>query len=284
MLGSGPPGGSWHRMDANLRTLSLSAWMSLPGLDFNTWIAARELDASNEHNSNNNTINTTSDINKQFKVNPNCNNKSNQKSNENIWWRCFSNLQHRNANNKLMTMVDKMDAKCEPSAIEVKLNDENRVSAQILQTPVPRRVLSVRRQVSREVQTRALVSDVAQYYENYVNKMNLERYFQNNTIVTCVKPITSSTNKHVRWLVRGIHVNTGTLFAYFCQNVVLANGASDLANRLGVGGEGSNEWVKHDLPALVSVLEQVPDTERTSKSRNIAHIDFGKPENEQFFV
>lgn len=265
MLGSGPPGGSWHRMDANLRTLSLSAWMSLPGLDFNTWIAARELDASNEHNHNDN---TTSDFNKQFKVNPNCNNRTNHKSNENILWRCFSNLQHRNANNKLMTMVDKMDVTYGSNAIEVKLNDGNRVNTQLLQTPVPRRVLSVRRQVSREVQTRALVSDVAQYYENYVKKMNLERYFRNNTIVTCVKPITSSTNKHVRWLVRGIHVNTGTLFAYFCQNVVLANGASDLANRLGVSGEGSNEWVKHDLPALASVLEQVPDIERTSKFRH----------------
>lgn len=248
MLGSGPPGGSWHRMDANLRTLSLSAWMSLPGMDFNTWIAARELDANNE-------IKTTSEL-KQVKMKPNCSTKCS----ENIWWRCFSNFNQRHPTHKLMG--EKIDGKHEPSAIEVQLNDGNEIRTQILETPVPRRVLSVRRQVSPEVQTRALVSDVAQYYENYVKKMNLERYFQNNTIVTCVKPFTSATNKQIRWLVRGIHAN-GTLFAYFCQNVVLANGASDLANRLGVSGEGSNEWIKHDLPALVSVLEQVPDSQRS---------------------
>lgn len=37
VLGKGKPGGSWHRMDPNLRTLSLSAWMSLPGLNFDDW-------------------------------------------------------------------------------------------------------------------------------------------------------------------------------------------------------------------------------------------------------
>lgn len=245
-------------MDPNLRTLSLSAWMSLPGLDFNTWNATRELDANNENK-------TTSDNNK-LKTKPNCYNRSN----ENIWWRCFSNFNNRNANNKLICDINDMKS-VEPHEVEIRLYNEHQVGAQLLQTPVPRRVLSVRRQVSREVQTRALVSDVAQYYENYVKKMNLERYFHNNTLVTCVKPITSAANKHVRWLVRGIQSN-GTLFAYFCQNVVLANGASDLANRLGISGEGSNEWVKHDLPALVSVLEEVPDTERSSKFGNRPHL------------
>lgn len=250
-MGTGAPGGSWHRMDPNLRTLSLSAWMSLPGLDFNTWTAKRSLDLAN--------ANKTMTETKQFKKKPNC-----TRTNENIWWRCFSN-----ANNRNLAIGEKIDVKAqpkiEPHDIQVQLcNDQ--VNTQLVQTPVPRRVLSVRRQVSREVQTRALVADVAQYYENYVKEMNLERYFHNNTMVTCVKPISSSSNKHARWLVRGIQAN-GTVFAYTCQNVVLANGASDLANRLGVSGEGSNEWIKHDLPALDTVLEQIPDTERSSKSR-----------------
>jgi hypothetical protein len=37
VLGKGKPGGSWHRMDPALRTLSLSAWMSLPNLNFDDW-------------------------------------------------------------------------------------------------------------------------------------------------------------------------------------------------------------------------------------------------------
>lgn len=34
MLGKGPPGGSWHRMDPYILTLSLGAWMKLPGSPF----------------------------------------------------------------------------------------------------------------------------------------------------------------------------------------------------------------------------------------------------------
>lgn len=267
VLGTGPPGGSWHRMDPNLRTLSLAAWMSLPGLDFNTWISKRHLDAANEQYNNNK---MASEI-KQLKRKPYCNHQ-NHKVNENNWWRCFSNNRCNNCNNfnqfisERNDISSKVQSKTHINDVEVKLNNDNIVNTQLVLTPVPRRVLSVRRQVSREVQTRALVSDVAQYYENYVKQMNLERYFHNNTLVTSVKPITSSTNRNVRWLVRGIHTN-GTLFAYTCQNIVLANGASDLANRLGVSGEGSIDWIKHDLPALVSVLEQIPDTERTSKCK-----------------
>lgn len=257
VLGTGTPGGSWHKMDPNLRTLSLAAWMSLPGLDFNTWNAKRQLNAAIHQKDQIVEI-------KQAKKKYNCSNKTY----ENNWWRCFSSNNHNN-NTRLICDKNEVSAntksqpKAEPNDIEVKLSNDNTVNTELVRTPVPRRVLSFRRQVSREVQTRALVSDVAQYYENYVKEMNLERFFHNNTLVTCVKPILSSTNKHVRWLVRGIQAN-GTLFAYTCQNIVLANGASDLANRLGVSGEGSNEWVKHDLPALLTVLEQIPDVERPS--------------------
>lgn len=34
VLGKGPPGGSWHKMDPNILTLSLGSWMSLPGLPY----------------------------------------------------------------------------------------------------------------------------------------------------------------------------------------------------------------------------------------------------------
>lgn len=42
VLGRGKPGGSWHRMEPNLRTLSLSAWMSLPNLNFDDWLRQRD--------------------------------------------------------------------------------------------------------------------------------------------------------------------------------------------------------------------------------------------------
>lgn len=43
VLGKGEPGGSWHRMDKNLRTLSLSAWMSLPNLNYDDWLQKKSL-------------------------------------------------------------------------------------------------------------------------------------------------------------------------------------------------------------------------------------------------
>ncbi|XP_044744998.1 oxidative stress-induced growth inhibitor 1-like [Coccinella septempunctata] len=36
VLGKGLPGGSWHKMDPQILTLSLGSWMSLPGLPFNS--------------------------------------------------------------------------------------------------------------------------------------------------------------------------------------------------------------------------------------------------------
>lgn len=241
--------------------------MSLPGLDFNTWMAKRALDGNSE-----NKLVTESKQLKSKSINQN-------KSTELSWWRCF-NRQPVGEKNDLSSNTKNQT---ETNQIETKLNNENRVYTDLVQTPVPRRELSVRRQVSREVQTRALVSDVAQYYENFVKEMNLERFFHNNTLVTCVKPITSPSNKNVRWLVRGIQGN-GSHFAYVCRNVVLANGASDLANRLGVSGEGSNEWVKHDLPALVSVLEQIPDKERTSELLILYHISFAYKNHNKILI
>lgn len=199
-------------------------------------------------------------------------NSGQNKNGDSNWWRCFSGSGNNNNHNNNCTIQNTNkqhteNVNAQPNALQVKLQTDNgttMVTTELVHTPVPRRVLSVRRQVSREVQTRALVCDVAQYYESYVNEMNLQRYFQNNTIVTCVKPFVSAANKHVRWLVRGIH-GDGARFAYCCRNVILANGAADLANRLGVNGEGSQDWVKHDLTALESILEQVPDDERPSE-------------------
>lgn len=34
VLGRGPPGGSWHRIDPDVLTLSLGSWMGLPGIPF----------------------------------------------------------------------------------------------------------------------------------------------------------------------------------------------------------------------------------------------------------
>lgn len=238
VLGHGPPGGSWHRMDPNLRTLSLSSWMSLPGLEFNTWL---------------NSFDSKDDAKTECCLEA-------QQCNQSKFKRITKNGQRKQSQQK--HQHQQSDAKrATMKAVEVKLRADSTISTEIAQIPLPRRVLSVRRQESREVQTRALAKMVAQYYECYVKEMNLQRFFHENTFVTSVRPHTNPTNRKVRWLVKGIQSN-GLPFAYQCRNVVLANGASDLANRLGVSGEDSNDWISHDLPAMISALEQIPDTRR----------------------
>lgn len=267
-MGKGEPGGSWHRMDPNLRTLSLSSWMSLPGFDFHKWDKKQrakllhtinQQDRKSQRTDQSTQIKSTSLTNNHELCNSCKLSDGSQKTN------CLNNRSKKNGIPKLhtKTQLDRILT----IGIQIKLHKDSTVSNQIAPNQLPRRLLSVKRKTSREVQTRALVSSVAAYYENYVKEMNLERYFRNNTIVTAIKPIHNGIgiHKNDRWLVNGINSN-GKSFTYICRNVVLANGASDLANRLGLRGENLvSSWIKHDLPQLESALGLVPEAERSSK-------------------
>lgn len=60
--------------------------------------------------------------------------------------------------------------------------------------------------------------------------------------------------------------SNGKPVSYACKSVVLANGASDLANRLGLRGESAGlPWIKHELPELEVALENLTSRERQSK-------------------
>ncbi|XP_033126071.1 oxidative stress-induced growth inhibitor 1-like [Anneissia japonica] len=123
---------------------------------------------------------------------------------------------------------------------------------------------------------RANVSEVAQYYTEYVRKMNLGDNFYSNVKVTSVKKLTgmrviNSENgepeiacRRCRRLegenmfeVKGIarHNDLGTEepFCIFTPNVVLATGTSDDPNRLFVPGEDLN-YVSHNLKKLEEAI------------------------------
>lgn len=60
-------------------------------------------------------------------------------------------------------------------------------------------------------------------------------------------------------------VSTGKTFSYCCKNVVLANGVSDLPNRMGLKAESMEiPWIKHELPQLEKSLEELNVRERAS--------------------
>lgn len=57
---------------------------------------------------------------------------------------------------------------------------------------------------------------------------------------------------------------TNKPFTYVSRYLILANGASDLANRLGVRGEGlSMPWVKYELPHLENTLGKLNESARS---------------------
>ncbi|KAL5288192.1 OSGIN2 family protein [Megaselia abdita] len=235
VIGKGPPGGTWHKMDPNVRTLSLASWMSLPGYSYGDW----ENDQMRRRCS-------------EQKFTSGCKECS-------VIHETYNNEDSHNNNDS------EPDALCCKCTSTLKETEE---PLKPLITIPPRRNLSLKRQVSKEVQTRALVSRVAKYYEDYVDKMLLDKYFLNNANVTFIAPLHESVAQQgkfprARWIVAGINEVTSRPFYYVCRNIVLANGVSDLPNRLGIKGEQMNvHWVKHELPELEKTLERIPEKER----------------------
>ncbi|XP_065086342.1 oxidative stress-induced growth inhibitor 1-like [Ochlerotatus camptorhynchus] len=305
VLGRGPPGGSWHRMDPNLRTLSLAAWMSLPGLSFSEWekkhpptIDPAELSIngsplSNNHHpylppvgteegvkilkSNNHhgaSINRNRKIligSSSISANPTFNDSCDKCSELNREQQKVPLLCNRcriNSSNNNNSATQNQNNLRQQNSIAY---EERNGKVNIKLYP-PRRNLSLKRQLSKEVETRALISRVAQYYESYVDEMNLSKYFMNDTIVTTVLPLDFSAVstpvperlRNGRWIISGFDRITNKQFTVVCRNLVMANGASDLANRLGVKGEGLEmPWVKYELPQLEHALEKIDDEARS---------------------
>lgn len=127
-------------------------------------------------------------------------------------------------------------------------------------------------------QSRVTMHDVRNYYRDYVNQKNLDKYLLNNATVTSVRRIcpnklfptngyngcgggeakpdstngSSLASNCFLWEVSGLidkrdrkkassltHKGDLMEFRYFCKHLVLANGAADLHNELKVRGENT---------------------------------------------
>lgn len=67
-------------------------------------------------------------------------------------------------------------------------------------------------------------------------------------------------------------------FIIGCRKVVLANGGSDLVNRLGVRGENKSlSWLKYELPLLETAIENVAAEQKskTKVKRCVSSSDIG---------
>lgn len=72
-----------------------------------------------------------------------------------------------------------------------------------------------------------------------------------------MKKLDLNTQTKPRWLIEGYDARTKTPVTYTCDKLVLANGTSDLPNRLAVSAEGKNDpsWLLHDLKSLEIELD-----------------------------
>lgn len=211
-------------MDPNLRTLSLSNWMSLPGYDFSHWEATHPANStpplppktpipenriltghdSIVHQSIGMThAQTLLSVKESQQQQPQCrlcldNNCTTGKD------RAPRSHPHRPNRSRTTSLSEKMETN--HTSLGSDLNNIKPDQDLSSNFRLPRRNLTIQRQVSKEVQTRALVSRVAEYYESYVQEMDLAKHFVNDTIVTSVQPIMcegSKRHQQIRWVVRG---------------------------------------------------------------------------------
>ncbi|XP_035679213.1 oxidative stress-induced growth inhibitor 1-like isoform X2 [Branchiostoma floridae] len=127
-------------------------------------------------------------------------------------------------------------------------------------------------------QDRAYVSDVAQYYSDYVKHMGLESNFLVGSTVTSVRRLVvdcafinqesgeqeASCQLHRpeccrmnMWEVRGV-LQVGDLqqpFCYHAPHVVMATGTTDIPNRLDLTtGDGDDQVIVHDLREIEKAI------------------------------
>lgn len=204
VIGRGPAGGSWHRMDPNLRTLSLAAWMGLPGLDFNEWDAKQT--AADEAVAGAAPVTNSNLADGCLKC------EALRAGGKSVMAlsKCRCSAAQKKASNKENGRVGKGASPGKGGAKKGNSPEKTKGTTTIeIGGSVPRRNLSLKRLMSKEVETRALISRVAQYYENYVIEMGLEKYFMNNAIVTCVWPIRMCFDnfngkfRKAKWFVSG---------------------------------------------------------------------------------
>ncbi|CAH1270650.1 OSGIN2 [Branchiostoma lanceolatum] len=126
-------------------------------------------------------------------------------------------------------------------------------------------------------QDRAYMSDVAQYYSDYVKHMGLEKNFLVGSTVTSVRRLVvdcafinqesgeqeASCQLHRpeccrmnMWEVRGV-LQVGDLeqpFCYHAPHVVMATGTTDIPNRLDLKGDVDNGVIVHDLREIEKAI------------------------------
>lgn len=277
MLGKGPPGGSWHKMDPYILTLSLGSWMALPGLPFHSrdsgekrafacnvakyYMQYAEKMELGKYFRNSVFVASVECINQ----NPNlCQGYAERsrprKIDDDVMPRvevaspeiegnfeeyktCFIS----NAINCLMLRGNRKKSRCKRPREKMFDNSPTRKIREIMKSdngPFPSCTFS-QPEKKRSISLCCDSNNVCDsQYSRSLNERNTDPYALRNScsldFANKRVPFSfncSSSEAEAKWVVNAFDTETGEKITYKCKYLVLANGGNDLPNRLEISKE-----------------------------------------------
>ncbi|XP_044264390.1 oxidative stress-induced growth inhibitor 2-like [Tribolium madens] len=241
VLGKGPPGGSWHKMDPYILTLSLGTWMALPGLPFHSRDSGEK--RAFACNVANYYVQYVKEMNlsRYFINNAIATNIAPLKGTR----------KEREAIERLTENLDRIN-QSKPCRLSDALNYLlsrghrkrccKRPREGLCQGQSPDRKRELRRDRSVSLSCDSISCDSSS------DSFSLE--LKNARVPFRITPVCDPEQKS-NWVVETRNVESGETTIYHCKYLVLANGASDLPNRLEFSKvKPDPEWLFHDLRSL----------------------------------
>lgn len=267
VLGKGPPGGAWHQMDPYILTLSLGAWMALPGLAFLSRdcgekrayacnVAKYYVQYVNAMKLSKYFINNENVI----RIRPLAEKKSENFDNE-VIERLSARLDSEKLDvstsppvsktcmisNAFTYILSKSHRKLTPNRC-CKRPWEDLCQGQSPDKKI-REVNTQARPLPRRNRSLSLSCD-----SNNCDNFNSDRVNFSNVPFRIKKNCDVAEKSN--WVVESQNVESGEITTYYCKYLVLANGASDLPNRLEFSKDKKDPyWLLHELRGLENHLD-----------------------------
>lgn len=291
VLGKGPPGGSWHKMDPNILTLSLGSWMALPDLPYpyrdNTERRAFAYNVARYYNDYVEKMNLT----KYFKTDVTVTkvtplNRCLLEKTENPPKNCVVKIKDASGQLEPYTELqnEKSEKTCPLSRALNFFSLRGRKCSKRPRESVVKHDLSPDRKI-REISGS---TNCGTTYAFLGKKSMCERLckapseedvsvrllkdsqtldFSNSQVPCCGSNGDTSTandeTKARNWLVETFDHKTNKHTTYICKYLVLANGASDSPNKLEISkNKRDPSWLLHDVRSLEIELDRYVEEKR----------------------
>ncbi|KAK9872391.1 hypothetical protein WA026_017849 [Henosepilachna vigintioctopunctata] len=293
VLGKGPPGGSWHKMDPQILTLSLGNWMSLPGLPFvsrdsgekrayassvaNYYVQYVQKMGLSKYFNNNVSVTSIRPVAKakrhSLENSDKCDVNWVEKLNEND---CLS-MNGENTENKFKRNIIS-------NALNYIWNRGNKTSYKCCKRPREDQMLH-EQSPDRKIREIDLETDHSGEKSNlrYIQPCNLnilcdsnnsnfssnwlrdKRSRDNSEVPSSYKVTECRCGEDVNWMVETRDLENGTIRTYTCKYVVLASGCNDIPNKLSITMRSEPDWLVYDLRTLESRLDSKTGNCKTNK-------------------